>query len=73
MTVQFVPGTYSTTEGGQVAMMLQLIGAVNRAVTVTFDTTDGTATGKYSGILLYSCHHWGMNFCPLSGAQLACN
>ena len=52
VTVQFVPGTYSTTEGGQVAMMLQLIGAVNRAVTINFATTDGTATGKYSGTAL---------------------
>ena len=49
MTVQFVPGTYFTTEGGQVAMMLQLSGAVDRAVTVNFATTDGTATGKCSG------------------------
>ena len=30
-------------------MMLQLSGAVDRAVTVNFATTDGTATGKCSG------------------------
>lgn len=45
LTVQFDPTTYSITEGEQASIVAVLSTEADRAVSVDFNTVDGTALG----------------------------
>ena len=50
LTVQFDPDEYLVTEGGQVAITVELSDMADRTVTVQFSTVDDSATGIYAQV-----------------------
>ena len=48
-TIGFNPTSYSTDEGGSVAILVQLFTTISRSVSVNFQTVDGTASSTLNG------------------------